>query len=78
MEEKLIKKADELIRELTELGDMVLRLKEEKEAMEGELKKKEEAIKRLKREREIIKKRISALIDKIEELEDRITKGDYV
>ncbi len=78
MEEKLIKKVDELIKELADLGDLVLRLKEENKIIQQKLEKKEEIIERLIKEREELKKRISSLIEKIKELEERIVKGDYV
>ncbi len=78
MEEKLIKKVDELIKELAELGDLVLRLKEENKIIQQKLEKKEGIIERLIKEREELKKRISSLIEKIKELEERIVKGDYV
>ncbi len=75
--EELLKKVDKLLMELAEIGDIVITLREENKKLKSEIDRQKKEIERLIKEKRLIREKISSLINKIEELEDRILKSGY-
>ena len=76
--EALLRKVDELIALLSEIGDAVETLKEENRFLSERLEAAEERIASLERERDEVKRMLMGLIKLIEDFEDLVERGRYV
>ncbi len=76
--EALLRKVNDLIALLSEIGDAVETLKEENRSLSERLEAAEERIASLERERDEVKRMLMGLIKLIEDLEDLVERGRYV